>query len=305
MKSFKKDIVVTEQEWNRFQAEFWQQELDAWAQEGYHDPKREQFYVSGNLKVFLEASLAEGRAASWGWVLTCNPSRDFDHLLENIQHFWDWVLADSENRLPNRSDGRTKADIQSYFEAPIIRLGGRGSSVLDPLCSARLFLMAYGEIFESERIFPMSFGQGKWQPVVKAEPQKQFFTIMSSLEHYLFDPAFDILERQCLMLLDYWFSTIPLLSDTRIFDTVLHHDIKLADRRRLSHKQMNVRSLLAGLSGYAVWQERGSKLIHKDPELEEYVRERLAAIEMVPEYYRLLDFIRKHKDNSLDASEAY
>lgn len=305
MKEFKRDIVVTEQEWQKCLKDeadrIRRYNNETWVAEGLNPPEHELHFLStGDIKQYLEEAVASGDGASFGEVLACNPSRNFENLLHNIQYYWDWVLADPLGRLPFEIGGRTKVDKQDYFYNAMSRLGGNASFVLDPLCSAKLFLLTFGERFESERTFPLVFGPDRWQPVLKPDPEQKFLGIMIALESYLFGTDFKIANRQCLILLDYWFSTIPFLSDLRIFDLPLHVDIRFPDRTKLSQKQKAVRNLLAGLNGYVAYEERGNTLAHNDPELEEYVRERLAAMNMPPEYHRLVEFVNEHKENCLD-----
>lgn len=305
MKKFKRDIVVTEQEWQQCLKEradsIRGRNKEVLVAEGIESPEYDlDFLSTGDIKKYFDEVTADGRCPSFGQVLACNPSRDFERLLHNIQYYWDWVLVDPENRLPWQPGGRTKVDKQSYFSAAMSRLGGNVSYVLDPVSSVKLFLMAFGERFESKRTFPLAFGPDRWKPIVKADPEQKFLGILVALESYLFGTSFEIANRQCLMLLEYWFSTIPHLPDLRIFDLKLHVDIRSPDGSRLSPKQKTVRNFLAGLHGYVAYKEQSSTLVHNDPELEEYVRERLVAMNMPPEYHRLVGFVNEHKENCLD-----
>jgi hypothetical protein len=298
MKKFHKEILVTESEWKNRLDSYLERKLKHLEAESLRDEPFEEFFKTGDLAKFIENCIAEGSdpARGWGFVFACNPNRDYVLLKRNIKYFWDWLLEDLDAHLPKGSvferEGEDRKTI--YFGIHINDLGTVNSSVLDPVCAAKLFLWVYGEEFEPTRTFPISFGQCGWTPIIEVNPVERFTNIISLLRNYLYEDDPTLEYRQCLALVDYWFSIIPHLKDLRIFDTVLHEDRDAGYPRR----QRVVRAFLAYLAGYDVYGEH-DELPHTDPELEEYIKNRLAETEMPVPYYRLLEYIEEHKENSL------
>jgi len=149
----------------------------------------------------------------------------------------------------------------------------------------------------------MPLGRIEWKPVIKAEPDDMFLKIMELIGSYLFEEEKKIKYRQAILLIDYWFSTITLLQDLRVFDTFLHEGEVDGKGVEFYKKQWSVRCFLANLLGYNVWSEEVEVLPHNDPKLELYIKDKLVTMEMPTEYYRLVEFIHEHKEYSLEASE--
>jgi hypothetical protein len=301
MKKFSKKIVVTESEWKERLDSYSARELRELEVESLRDEPFEEFFKSGNLENFINNCIVEGSDPLRGWIyiFTCNPNRDFELLKNNIKLFWDWVLEDGGEHLSKIPVDKGEDRKTSIFEIGIDTLGTVNSLVLDPVCAAKLFLWVYGEEFEPVRSFPVSFGRGKneWTPQIEVNAVERFADMAALFGSYLFDgdDDVDITDRQSLALVDYWFSIIPHLNDLRIFDTEMHVDLKLEYPRR----QSVVRAFFARLSGYDVYQEY-DELPHNDPEMERYIKNRLAETEMPDSYCRLLEYIEEHKEKSCD-----
>jgi len=312
MKTFEKTIIVTEQEWQERRKAVWQRELESWTRsravdpdyEG--DPALEDFFWSGNIERFIHAKVKQGDMPGrfWGWVLKAEPTRNYEALVRSIRIFWEWVLEDPSERLPNNSRSE-KMPAQELFEKPIQRLGSVNTPILDPICSARLFKECYGETFQAETVFPYPLGKEGWQPVLRSDPEDRFWKLQSSLSDYLFKEKQDIKVRQSPALVEHWFSTIPLLTDHRMYHTFLYEDEDHPSyEKNLVNKQWTIRSFLANLYDYNVWYEDGIESVtHNDPELENYIKDRLNAMEMPDEYHQLLEFIHKHKEDCVFESE--
>jgi hypothetical protein len=298
MKKFHKEILVTESEWKNRLDSYLERKLKHLEAESLRDEPFEEFFKTGDLAKFIENCIAEGSdpARGWGFVFSCNPNRDYVLLKRNIKYFWDWLLEDLDAHLPKGSvlerEGEDRKTI--YFGIHINDLGTVNSSVLDPVCAAKLFLWVYGEEFEPTRTFPMSFGQCGWTPIIEVNPVERFTDMISLIGTYLFYRT-EIRYRQSLALVDYWLSIIPHLQDLRIFDTEPHEDSELDYPRR----QWVVRAFFANLAGYDVYEEY-DELPHNDPELERYIKNRLAETDMPDSYYRLLEYIVEHKEKSCD-----
>jgi hypothetical protein len=301
MQKFDKQIVVSKTEWNERLDTYLERELGFLRAESLTDESFEKFFKTGDLAKFIEDCLTEGSnpARGWEFVFACNPNRDYELLISNLKHFWDWLLDDPDTYLPEGSvrEEEGKDRKTSLFNLYIRSLGTVNSPVLDPECAAKLFLWVYGEEFEPRRSFPISLGKSEWNPQIEVDPVVMFTNLMALIDRYLFDGS-SIEYKQSLALIDYWFSIIPHLEDHRIFDTVAHKDSDKDYPRR----QQIVYAFFAHLSGYDVDEEYDT-LPHLDPGLEQYIKDRFSEIEMPESYYRMLEFIDKHKEDSLFALE--
>jgi hypothetical protein len=296
VKKFEKAIVVTKAEWKATLDAYLERELSELAAEDMQDKPFEAFFKSGDMAKYIDDCIAEGSnpACGYGLIFRCNPNRDFELIKNNIKLLWDWIFIDVDKRLPKGPVKEGKDRKASFFLDWIDTLGTVNSPILDPVCAAKLFLWVYGEEFEPIRTFPMSFGKSGWAPQIEVNPVVRFADMTSLISSYLFDGS-DIEYRQSLALVDYWLSIIPHLTDLRVFDTKLHEDRVMEYPRR----QRVVRAFFANLAGYDVYEEY-DELPHNDPELEQYIKVRLAEIEMPDLYYRMLEYIDEHKEKSLD-----
>ena len=311
MNTIEKTIIVTEQEWQERRKAVWQRELESWARSraldpDYDgDPALEDFFWTGNIERFIHAKVKQSDTPGrfWGWVLKAEPTRNYEALVRNIKNFWEWVLEDPSERLPNNSK-LEKMPALELFEKPIQRLGGVNTPILDPVCSVRLFKECYGETFQAETVFPYPLGKEGWQPVLRSEPEDRFLKLSSSLNGYLFFQERGIHYRQCLAVLNHLFSTIPLLPDRRIFHTYLYEDEgEEGYEKGLVGKQYAIRGFLANLYDYNVYHEDGLEAVpHNDPELEALIKEKFNAL-MPDEYHGLIEFIHRHKEECIFESE--
>jgi hypothetical protein len=296
MKKFHKEILVTESEWQNRLDSYLESELKLLEAESLKDEPFEEFFKTGDLAKFIENCIAEGSDPERGWafLFRCNPNRDCELLKRNIKYFWDWVFEDLDSRLPKSLVNKGVDEIAYTFNRRIHFLGTVNSPVLDPACAAKLFLWVYGEEFEPTRTFPMSFGQCGWTPQIEVNPVVRFADMTALIDSYLFDGS-DLEYRQSLALVDYWLSIIPHLQDLRIFDIEMHED----QDKDYPRRQWVVRAFFANLAGYDVYEEY-DELPHNDPELERYIKNRLAETDMPDSYYRLLEYIEEHKEKSCD-----
>ena len=301
MVKYSKSVVVTDEEWDLCVKTDWQKNLDMWEEEEFEgDKEYEHFFHSGNFEKYIDECISVGRKPVVGlsYIFYCNPNRDFELFINNFIAYWNWVLAIPEDRLPT-SNGVDVLDKVDVLEGMIKIVGGVHTPFLDPVCSVKLFKMIYGEIYQKENIFPFSLGPDNWQPTITVDPYFMFSRMLSSIQYYLFEPNCAIGHRQCIELIGYWFSVVPLVQDERLYDTVFYDDSDGDFERR----QRQVRCFLANLHNYNVWECEMLVLPHNDPEMEDYIKYKLSTLDMPKNYYKLLDFIHKHKEESLWAEE--
>lgn len=295
-----KRLVVSEDDWQQFLADYWQAEVKSYQEEDLTvEQAKENFFWSGDVNTYIEEATRDGIPVFWQLVIANNPSRDFELLKSNIKTYWEWVLVAPEERLPRSVE---VDEIDTYFANSFQNLGKLSSPIKDPLNAAKMFELVYGAEFKPENVYPEAFGKDNWQPVICFSAMSMFVNLLRLLKGYLFDPESKMLHKQATAHIDYWLSTIPHIDDLRIFDTKLHKKVRIEfDNERLFALQKNVRGFIASLEGIDEWGE--GEVYISDPELFAEVKQKMSKAQWPDEYHRLVEFVKQHGAASIKMSE--
>ncbi|RBP50745.1 hypothetical protein [Arenicella xantha] len=271
-----------------------------------------RFYDSGDVSNYIGELDDLGIVPSWSTVASYTFNRDLDSYLNNISIFWDWVLQNTTERVlnPHLYKGASSPE-NGYFWSVFHTLPS--GPVVDTSITLKLFRMIYGSEFVAVNDFPLSLGVNEWVPQIYIDPVDTFVGIMMQIERYLFDQDIDDGDIVVLPDLNYWYSLIPVIKKDYVTNSgafSLKHDLdrylegKMTGNEKKAFEQQDaVRRFLGSLLGYHVNYEYTDKLEHHDIDVEHQILSHLESVDWPPNYYRLIDFIHRHKEEAMNASE--
>jgi hypothetical protein len=275
------------------------------------------FKLTGDIQTYFDTVIANGHNPHWNAVAHSYPRKDFDQYLENVKYFWNWFLEDSENRYPS-GQSHPEPKLETYFWKSSFYGSLPLLSVREPEANLRLFSMIYGETFTPEIEFPIPLGKDDWIPKTTITAESKFYPMFQAINNYLFKPNPSLEELAIVGALDYWISTIEVLLESNWFDEKGFYELFLdadcyfdGEMPRKERPQFRAccmfRQFWSNMYGYHVEDREDEVLresmINNDPAVAEYLLQRLTALNWSPEHYKFLDFIHRHKEKAVYASE--
>lgn len=270
------------------------------------------FSETGDINAYLDKMQDLRMNPNWGNVSRINPHRSIDNYLNNISIFWDWLLEDPQSRIDSlHLYKHADNPINEYFWSAF-RFLPEGATQ-DPAVNFPLFDMIFGKSFKEYNQFPIALGKEKWRPSIKLEPLETFVKASSQIDNYLFGEIISRGSPAMLPNLDYWASMIPLIKRewvvesgafllSRNVDEYLDGKMNEKDASQFELQDLT-RRFLASLLGYHAGYDFNENFDHHDPEIETKVQQILDSFEWPEEYSRMIDFIHRHKEESLNVSE--
>lgn len=311
-------LKVTDQQWKEYshgkllayQSSQCNMDIDVTSHPAYQPTCT--FIQSGELQPLLDAAEERNFEINWSLVAQINPSRRFESYIENIQIFWAWVLERPIDRIPNRHMLSEPAE-QEYFWQQMMPFSAYDQGIRDPRIGMLLFEMMYRDQFGSGPCYRIEKCNPHWEAKFAINKGDMFLAIMHHLSIYLFhEPAGQIGNAMPLIGLEYWLSLISEISEEYFCNSgYFELEMKTQEYRRYElneHEdrvyleQERARKFFGNLHGYQVrWREEGEPL-QNDPEVAQYILQRLEKMNLPDQYGRLVDFLHAHKERSLEIS---
>jgi hypothetical protein len=307
-------LDISDEKWHSYRKGQWQKINLRFLEDEWDEHYRvyKKFYMTGNVHQLIEDALAENLLPGMYYrdIFSSNPSRKMSTIKENLSIFWSWILEDPAERMPNKIGGGAiplKETLESAFRKTIDALGLPHSNFDDPVIEAEMFTEVFGKTFEANRTVVFQLGDTRLELAIEVDPNDMFFRLLNKLNNYLFDDEYRMKSYSILEVIDYWFSLFPHITEHRIFDTFLYEyedeDEVMFLGCDLYRAQWAIRTFFGQMLGYNIYYEEQEELLHNDVDFEQYVREKLAQIDMPENFHKLILFIHKHKHECLDESE--
>jgi len=247
--------------------------------------------------------------------------QSLDAFVYRLTTFTEWVMEDREFRGMNRLDYNRdlkKETFEKRFSYILLTLiGGKGDFLPDDVWQ-QVFLWLYGDTYDPSRQFPITFGEEQWCPELFSAGSlgirdNFLFRVLSGSAKYLFrddGDEYDYFKRG-KPLVNYLPSVLPHLNKAC-------YVLKRYKRRNFdehgnpvsySSWQAIMRGFIAKMNGVRPsWEleeleDENEPVFKRDPEMFEWLKIEMNKLDLPEEYYQLEEFVLKHGENYLDASE--
>lgn len=168
---------------------------------------------------------------------------------------------------------------------------------------AKLFLWVFGPVYDSQRFFPLPLGPEQWQPKLNINPNNLALFLLRGICSYLFSTEQDEKNLKYQFIGDYFISIFVQIDSDVYAMTFLESDhIKENGNRVGDNWQYILRRFIANLEGVATHLEvrkNNGEIYHNDLPYENQIREGLKKLDLPKEYYDMVEFVHKHKDECL------
>ena len=261
----------------------------------------------------------------FGTVFFWGGKGSVDAIINRLKVFTEWVLEDKDYR------ARSWFDYSEYDEAQETTFEQRFSYIFSGLFHdygqfltnetwQEVFLWLYGNSFNENRQFPLTFGQDQWRPPtlfandLGYSRDAFFFNILSSVDDYFFcddESEYDYYLRY-KPLVEYLLSMFLHLNKScyELKRFKQHTTDENGKRVNYSGWQYMMRTFIAHMNGICIYDDYDYDLgdsdepfSRRDPELFLNFRKKFSQLNLPEEYYRLEQFVIKHGEDYIYASE--
>lgn len=262
---------------------------------------RRSYFFDGDIDLVIGAGDKFFTLHSLIWL---SPFDDIQPVLKNISKYWAWVLKDPEKR--DYWEHIKDLDERFIYQFNCILCPKDDS--LHPNVSKGLFFWLYGNTFEKDRCVVLTDGEPSITIPVSFDVNDQCFYLLNGILNCLWrnDTTYDLDVFKSFI--PYFLSIYPHMSPM-CFSTLLPEEREFFSEDREKYKQswfFSNRWLLTMLNGYITEYEEEEdieELVCNDHEALKQLKDGLNNLKMPPEFYRLQEFVLKHKGDSLYASE--
>lgn len=268
-------------------------------------PTKEYFF-GGDVERYTTQSERLGMNILFRDALFYSPANSIEQFQYVFDAFWSWVMEK-----PGERAEHSIADCDQRLTAVCLSLADWDPFYFDPLLAKDLFLWIFGTVYEPHRRFPIPLTEVQWRPELKFDHNELFIFIARGLCAYLFnegsqpsDGATDEYVKGTYFV-DYLMSLMPHIDKTWYAKSILGNKYKRPTGFAIGSHQMAFRAFFACLEGYnpSAADYDNAPLVHKHPQLEAEIKQRIGQLELPPEHHEFIEFVHKHKENILDASE--
>lgn len=261
------------------------------------------YFKTGNIEKFIENG---GSAIDPNSIFFVGANPTLENLKHRLQLFWDDLII--------RPD-KYKSSIHISKELPIESLFQKWANncvssfynfFIPTELYAEVFIWIYGEEYEEEKLFPLSFGPNNWAPTVNCNSDWLATTLLAKASDYFFDVYDEYHEdpERVVSLLGYLCTTLPFTSKEIYYKDLfeLRHQNLNGEYSGFSSKQSAIRIFIARANGilHEDQVENGIEeiIIRKPDQLVEFRREFENALPYPELYLDLVAFVK-------DAGEEY
>lgn len=287
----------SESNWLELRKEAWQEEYEySWADVDNESliQARCDYFFSGDLTAFINSEQKPGLIE----VILSSPVQKLEDLTPKISQYCEWVTnTDITWGITNKTNLNER-----LFET--IKSALRENSYLPLTLVAELFTYYFGERFEENREVTLTFSTGK---KVFTSPMRAH-ELSSMLRAYITNYMYEVPEdraRNALtskFLIEFYFSVAEDI-DERNFSLFKIRELEINGVTAGPGSQRGLRYLIARMLGYITEYEAEEDDIDEwfvnDAEFEGEFKKRWNACNWPPAYYKLVEFIHKHKDECL------
>jgi hypothetical protein len=234
-------------------------------------------------------------------------------LKQRLQLFWDDVV-DNPEKYKGQFRFESHKTLADWFSIwPSGLLTSRNGYFFSNELFAEVFFWMFGESFQAERDFPMSFGSAgnRWTPKLHIDANRYGHRIRSEARRFFFDMSrsYDVDPGRIKPILDYYVSLVPHISQYCYSKTLI--DRKELDSNgvltsRRSH-QHSMRDLLAkSLNVLREGEkERGftQVIVSESEELRIFLDKVESVTPFLDDYHALVEFIKESGSEFRYASE--
>ena len=254
---------------------------------------------------------------------------NLETLVERLTVFTEWVLEDRSHRALKLSEfnGQDDQSLDKRFSGVLSCLFGELGNFLSNRVWQEVFSWFYGERFDPNRQFPLTFGKEQWRPELLFNASKygyakddflfnvlsktNFYFFRDRKDHYLYREDeggdYDYFARYKL-LVGYLLSMFIHLNKACYSLKRYKRHMKDENGNRVNYWawQSRMRIFIANMNGIFYEDElddNGKPFASRDPELFESFRKEFSQLNLPEEYYRLEQFVIKHGEDYIYASE--
>ena len=236
------------------------------------------------------------------------PQHELEHLVNRVTVCWQWLLNNQGHLADKRI--RTNSSLDEQFSYTASELFGKLGFFFPDDFFLEVFSYLYGEEYNSENDFPITFESINWTPSNVLHRDHICSSILLGLNEYIFSlPATNSPYRsykRYKSLFRYFLSIFPKIRrqcfETRLYDQF--HEID-GERSGFMVNQIRIRMFMAQMDGI-VTKGQKKKAFDKPPINDrvfyEALKLELNSLDMPDEYYLLMDFLREHGTDGIQLS---
>lgn len=227
-----------------------------------------------------------------------------DALKHRLRVFTEWVMQDPEFRGTPAIDFKNEISLAERFSRIFYSLFHDFSAFFTNEIWQEVFLWIYGEKFDPNRQFPMTFGAEQWRPELWPQDNTAFyldnhyFNILSNVDRYFFissEDEYDYYARY-QPLVRYLLPLLPKLNKACYRIERFKNFEKDQNGNVVNYNgwQAMIRRFIAHMHGiYDSYEleDNGLPIPPRDPELLAYFKQEFAKLDMPTEYYSLEKFV--------------
>jgi len=237
-------------------------------------------------------------------VISDVPLIDVNLVVDNITRYWFWVMDSPDTR----DRFRQFPDIDERFIFHFHAIFSLKDDNLHPDICTGLFFWLYGETYQQDRVVTIKHNDRTATIPVNVNVNELSFSLLSGIIDYLWGK--DEGENICIFksFIPYFLSLYPHMSPC-CFSTTLPDKSEFIDNDGKQYSRAWYiwnRYLLTTINGFITKYEVDDgidELVCNDDDALKQLKEGLNALQMPEEFYRLQEFVLKHKGESLKASE--
>lgn len=268
---------------------------------------QKQWYLQGDLAPLLAAyhKITEGHSVAYYLhsVMALCPATDIEVYLKVFCDYSEWCSQEKVDYWAPEQKERDAAFFERFFASFYLK------SHIDS--SAAIYQHMLTQLLPNEQgllRFPLQLGCDQWQPCQQFALADLAFKVFLRVSKYLFgdEPGFSHVLVS-LPLLQHLHLLSPEYFSTTLVEGSAQLDLPPpAPQWVYKGAQRLTRMVVGMLHGYrdeALDYEYEGPLRHNDPEVEQQVRDIIAAQPMPDEYHQLLEFIKRNPDDFIYRSE--
>jgi hypothetical protein len=258
------------------------------------------YFFSGGIKYLLTDSYD----ITLSYVISLTPFTETDLVIESITEFWFWVLESPDSR----DYYEFITDLNERFIYHFHAIFSRKDDNLHPDICVKLFFWLYGETYQKDREITLNHNGRTVTINVNIDVDELAHELMSGIIDYLWMK--DEGENICIFksFIPYFLSIYPHMSPCCFSTTLPDESEFIGDDGKEYRRSWYIwnRWLLTTLNGFITKYEIDDgidELVCNDEDALTQLKDGLKALQMPEEFYRLQEFVLKHKGKSLKASE--
>jgi hypothetical protein len=267
-----------------------------------------EFFETGNIEKFIEHG---GSAVDPNSIFFVGANPTLDNLKHRLQLFWDDLLSHPD-RYSNSIHIPKDLPIAQLFQKWADSCVSSFEEFFIPTeLYAELFTWIYGEQYEAERLFSMSFGPENWRPIISCNADWLATRLLSTASDYFFDMHEEYSEdpRVVVPLLGYLCSALQSTSEEIYYKKMfeLRHRKLDGEYSGFSSKQSVIRGFIARTNGVLLEDEVENgfeEIVVSNPDhLDAFKKEFEASLPYPDLYHELTVFVTDAGEEYLWASE--